>query len=289
VAKIDDLTYDALVNGPERDRFVKFSGECAKIRSAILEDAAKKIFYERDDDVHSMQTRRNYEKASIYYISTGDIVKISEMIHAASVNPGGEREIEAKGVIIGDLSENAIIQAQGIFISAVTLCTRAAVDGGLPEIVAYNLSDAYIHKALEIRDSKKISELTGCMVYDFTYEVYSYKYRDCSLLVRKCCEYISRHLHEAITMKTLSELTGRSENYISDMFFKDIHERPTAYIRNTKLIYAKHVLETADIPVAAISDLLAFPSASSFITYFREAFGMTPFQYRKCVNGDSPH
>jgi len=271
-------TYDALSPGGERDKFYTFEGKTAKIRSRILDEARIKVFQDMDDDKNAESTRRASERAIFYYISTGDIIKISQMLEQTSkdetnVNTGNDS-------IVGDISEDARLQALSIMISGVTLCTRAAIDGGLPETVAYDLSDSYIHHALEITNHRQIMNLISCAVYDFTYEVYKYKYRDCSSLVKKCCEYISRHLHDEITLKTLSELTGKSANYISDSFYKDLNIRPTPYIRKLKLDYACHVLEVADLSISAVSDLLAFPSTSSFITYFKAEYGLTPLQYR---------
>jgi len=274
MAKIKDFTYDALAAGPERDRFADFDSEIAQIRNRILEDTRVKVFQEMDDDLEQTATRRSTEKAFFYYISSGDIVKVGELLQHMEKN-------EQK---VGDISEDALKQEQSMFISAVTLFTRAALDGGLPETIAYSLSDAYIHTVLDMKEPSKITKLIFGAFYDFTYEVHRYKYRDCSSLVRKCCEYINRHLHDEITLKTLSDLTGKSANYISDSFQKDLQIRPTLYIRKLKLDYAKHVLEVADLSVAAISDLLAFPSTSSFITYFKEEFGVTPLQFKKDIS-----
>lgn len=267
---IKDFTYDALMLGKERERYYSFAPKIEKIRNGVIEDARLKVFYEMDHETGEKVTRRASEKAMFYYVSTGDIVKISEIIAHADANQR-----------YGDISENARMQALSILISAVTLFTRAAVDGGLPETIAYSLSDAFIHSALSMERADEIMTLASCALYDFTFEVNRYRYRDCTQLVRKCCEYISRHLHDEITLKTLTEYTGKTANYISDSFYKDLKVRPTVYIRKLKLDYAKNILEVAELSVAAVSDLLAFPSTSAFITYFKEEFGVTPLQYRK--------
>ena len=277
MVELKNYTYDALSGGLERDRFFSFDENTIKLRNRILKEARKKVFVEMDDERFSKSTRRAYEKAMTYYISSGDIVKISSTLNGSLIHNSSEE------VPVGDISENQYFQTLSLFISAVTICTRAAVDGGLPELIAYNLSDAYIHEALEIKSPKQIDNLSRAMVYDFTYEVYKYKYRNTSLMVRKCCEYISRHLHDEITMKTLCQLTGKSANYISDCFFKEMKIRPTVYIRKMKLDYACQVIDTADISVSALADLLAFPSTSSFITYFRQEYGKTPLQYKKDI------
>lgn len=270
MAGINDFTYGVLTQGQDRDKFCTFSPVINSYRKKVLTDARNKVFSDMDQEEENT-ARRATEKAVFYYVSNGDIVKISEMIEARYVG----------NTKFGDISEIASLQALSLAISAVTLYTRAAVDGGLPEQIAYNLSDAYIHTLLEIKDAETITDMIYTIMYDFTYEVYRYKYRDCSALVRKCCEYISRHLHDEISLKTLGEITGKSPNYISDSFYREMGIRPTLYIRRLKLDYARSVIEAADLSVSAISDLLAFPSSSSFITYFREAYGMTPLQYRR--------
>lgn len=269
VKNIKDFTYDALSEGPERNRYVSFDTDILELRNQVLNSTRAKVF--QDMDMDNAANRRTSEKAFFYYISTGDIVRVGELIR-------GDATQDQQ---VGDISENALFQEMSMFISAITLFTRAALDGGLPETIAYNLSDAYIHAVLELKDPSKITKFIFAAFYDFTYEVHCYKYRDCSPVVKKCCEYINRHLHDEISLDTLSELTGRSNNYISDSFFRDLQVRPTVYIRKLKLDYARHVLETADLSVAAISDLLAFPSTSSFIAYFKEEYGLTPLQFKR--------
>jgi len=274
--------FSVLSTSRDRDSYYSFDSSINGIRNKILNDARLKVYMEMDSDDDIKITRRASEKAFFYYVSTGNIAKISEILH--QFERGEEMDETASYLRVGEISESAEKQAMGMFISAVTLYTRAAVDGGLPESVAYNLSDAYIYQTLHVTDPEIIKKLTVSALYDFTYEVYMYKYKDCSPMVKKCCEYISGHLHDPVTMKNLAELTGKSPNYISDCFEKELHIRPITYIRKLKLDYARHVLDAADLSVSLISDLLSFSSTSSFITYFREEFGMTPLQYKK-TNG----
>jgi AraC-like DNA-binding protein len=181
---------------------------------------------------------------------------------------------------IGEVSENPLAQALSMFVSAITLYTRAALDGGLPDHIAYALSDNYIKFGLRITDITKLNHLQNCSLYDFTKQVNSYKYRDCGLHVKKCCEYISRHLHDKITLADLAKVTGKSEGYISKIFDEELGTRPIEFIRDQKLEYAMHALEITDISVASLSDLLAFPSTSAFITYFKKKYGVTPLEYK---------
>ena len=243
--------------------------------SASIED---QIFLSKDTPGPDNGTRRIQEKAMYYYVSTGDIMRIDELV-ASSIEDVSRRPIPGAGTV-GDVSENPLLFAKNLLIANVTLSTRAAIDGGLPEHIAYAMSDGYLRYMDNLNDIQKVYLLSSKALRDFTYAVHDYTYKDCGLITRSCCEYILRHLHDNIEMKTLSEVAHRSPNYISDLFAKELGVRPTEFIRDRKLEYAKAILDTTDLSISAISDLLSFSGTSRFINYFKKKYGVTPLGYR---------
>lgn len=244
----------------------------------ITSSISSHIFMAQDTPGADTGTRRIQEKALYYYVSAGDIVKIDEII-ASSVEIVNEVTRPYSNVY-GEVSEDPLLYSKYMLIAGVTLATRAAIDGGLAEHIAYAISDGFLRHMDNLTDISRINMLSNKALRTLTYAVHDYNYRNCSLVTKTCCDYILRHLHDDIRMKTLSEITHRSANYISDLFQKELSVRPTVFIREKKLEYARTMLETTDIPVSAISDLLAFPSTSSFITYFKQKYKTTPLQYR---------
>ena len=269
--EIDDLNSTSDLYKPDEDIEI--------IRSKIMKDYGQAIFLEMDNEKTAYSTRRAQEKAILHYISTGDILKISALLDLSEKKKQGK--VTTDSMTVGAMSDIPKLQALGLLISGITLYTRAAIDGGLPEHMAYALSDSYIKNSITLNNITEINEITNCALFDFTNEVYKYKYKDCSLLIRTCCEYITRHLHDEITLSTLSTLTHKSANYISDSFYKELGIRPTEFIRNQKLDYAKSTLEIADLSITALSDLLSFPSPSAFIAYFKKRYEVTPMEYKK--------
>jgi transcriptional regulator GlxA family with amidase domain len=185
---------------------------------------------------------------------------------------------------VGYLSDSPLRQARYLFVSAITIYTRAAMDGGVPEEIAYNISDSYIQAADQLTDPDEITLLSVHAMREFTQEVADCNYRSCSPAVRTCCAYIQAHLHDPITLQDLADACRRSRNYVSDLFEKELHQRPMQYIRTQKLQAACNLLETTDLPVADIATTLAFPSHSSFSRYFAAHYGMTPLTYRRRKN-----
>ena len=59
----------------------------------------------------------------------------------------------------------------------------------------------------------------------------------------------------------------------------------STYIRDAKIARARVFLETTALPVAEISERLAFNTPNYFIQSFRSVMGCTPAQYRKKYTG----
>lgn len=248
-----------------------------QVRRQIQEGIRKQLFIETNSDGEAMATKRLGEKAFLYYISSGNVKMIKQFLLKRKDKNFFDPVDDAN---VGEVSDNPLEQAISMFVSGITLATRAAIEGGLPEHIAYALSDNYIKYSLPIHDIQMLNDLQDCAVYDFTQQVHQYKYRNCGPIVKKCCEYIERNIHSKITLTELSQLTHKSQGYISECFFNDLKIRPTEYIRKEKLEYATKILHMSDISVSAISDLLAFPSTSAFIQYFKKMYGCTPIEYR---------
>ena len=53
----------------------------------------------------------------------------------------------------GILSKDQLRNSKNMFIAGITLFTRAAIDGGVPEETAYSLSDGYIQTVEECTNS----------------------------------------------------------------------------------------------------------------------------------------
>jgi len=266
-------------SGGATSRGIPADRQTERIRAKILRDFQRQVQTELDNDIYKTN-RFRAEKELFYHIASGDTEAIAAVARSNSGGTGFGFTLGPDKVQVGDISDEPRLQAMSMGVSAVTLYTRAALNGGLPEHIAYSLSDCYLKHLITCDSLPVLMGLSAAAMYDFTSEVYKYKYRGCGPLVRKCCAYVTRHLHDAVTLAVLAEETGKSPGYISDCFQRELGLRPTAFIRREKLSYAKHLLETTDSSVSELSERLAFPSPSAFIAYFKQQYGVTPLQYR---------
>lgn len=224
--------------------------------------------------------RRQQEKAILSLISQGDIQGLRELIRRAGPDLFSLR--------VGVMSYNNLQQTRYTMVSAVTLYCRAAVDAGVPERIAYGLSDSMIQTVDELDGPAAVAPFLCAAMLTFTDAVHRRRFTGGHPTIRQCHEYIIAHLHEPIRLTRLAQECGRNPQYLSDLFQKELGVRPGAYIRRCKLQFSLEDLAYTQERVAAIADTYAFPSASAFCAQFKAAYGMTPQHYRKLLAAGGP-
>ena len=221
--------------------------------------------------------RREGEKHFLSYITLGNPALLKQLFeHAFQKNTLFE---------LGQLSENALRQARYMMICHVTLCSRAAIEGGLPETLAYYMSDSYIRYLDGQTDIRRINGLLYPVCLSYAEAVHEWRLSACGEHVRRCCEYIFSNILASVTLTDLSDVCGLTPNYITELFTRELKMSPMRYIRSQKLEYARILLADHSRSVAQIAEHLSFPGHSNFTEQFRRQYGVTPSQYRKGMQG----
>lgn len=182
----------------------------------------------------------------------------------------------------GIVAYDNIRQAKNIFITSVTLTTRAAIKGGLEIETAYQLSDTYIQQMEHLDDLKLINNLQYQMLLKFTELVSNSKLSpNISNIVFECIQFISNKTNESITVSDVADHVNRSRSFISRTFKAEMNIDMSTYIMNKKLEEAQGILKFTDKSISEISNYLCFSSQSYFQNVFKKNFNLTPTEYRK--------
>lgn len=192
-----------------------------------------------------------------------------------------------KGVVVGKLSDDALRQMQYWGVSSITLAVRAAMQGGLDELYAYNLSDSYIQSIDKMQSPDDILHFLIEKAGELTVLVSKVRGRlRYSPYVRRCMACVERRLHEKITVASLAEEIGITADYLSAVFKKETGEALSRYVLKRKLDEAKRLLENG-CESDFVAYTLSFCSESYFISCFKRTVGVTPRAYAasKTVNG----
>ena len=216
-------------------------------------------------------TPYRYEKDMLEAVRQGDLALARKCM-----------EILDKTGQAGKLSPNPLRQSQIIFISYITQITRAAMDGGVEEDLAYAMSDSYIQTSEKCTALSQIDRLRTRALMDFTNAVRHKKDSPpYSKAVRRAIGYIRSHVKEKLSLSQIALASGLSSGRFSHLFREETGMTPFAYVKKERLETARSMLIYTDRPISEISAALCFSSESHFIQAFREYTGKTPGKYRK--------
>ncbi len=211
------------------------------------------------------------EQELLRMVREGNLFYKKALERASSVSTG-----------VGSGDRNAMRHAMISQIVFISLCTRAAIEGGLSPEVAYSKGDAYINDVLQCTSVTDTVHIGHSMYADFIETVHNRKNKQLySPPVQSCCDYIDTHLESQIDLETLARRVGYSEYYLSRKFKTETGKSLNEYIRTARIDRAKILLATTEMSIQSISDRLCFGNRSFFADTFRKTVGMPPAEYRK--------
>lgn len=177
---------------------------------------------------------------------------------------------------------NSLRRAKSTSIVLLTLCSRAAIEGGVNPAVAYTLNDYYIQMIEDCKNIAETSATCSTLMEDYVQRVQQAKEKkDISGQIRSACEYISMHIKEKLSINQLAEQAGYTEYYFSHKFKNEVGCSVADYIKHEKIQQAKLLLSGTKMSIQEIGDELSFGSRSYFSSSFQKETGISPSEYRE--------
>lgn len=183
---------------------------------------------------------------------------------------------------IGTLHKNSPTRSlKNIMISAITVYTRAAILGGVPQEIAFRLSDTSIQN-IEASDDKQLSSDTFHeLALSFTKLVQLYRHQACSPTTQRCLTYLDSHLHYKITLADIAQVLHISISYLTKNFKKDMHLTISQYLTQLRLERAEKLLAYSTYSIAEIAQMVGIPDQNYFTKLFKKQYQQTPLAYRQ--------
>ena len=182
------------------------------------------------------------------------------------------------GGSVSAMAPDALSRSRCGFMVGITLYTRFAVEGGLDQETAYNLSDAYIRAMLAMDEPERITALSTRSGLDFAARVREFRL-SCGPAVKLCRDYISKHLHYKLTLQELADAAHISLPYMHRLFQTHLGLAPGQYIAKIRMEEAKTLLRSGSLSMGAVAREMGFSSQQHFSRQFRSVCGMTPSEY----------
>lgn len=163
----------------------------------------------------------------------------------------------------------------------ITISSRAAMAGGLPPIIAYDLSDIYYLKAENAATIEELYATSANIPFAFAAKVRDFKgFTTDNYIVKKCVRYIYENLSKKITLDDIANAVGTSPTYISSQFSNEFDMTIPHFIKSCRVRYAEYLLRFSEHSLVEIANILSFSSQSAFQNAFKEIVGMTPKEYK---------
>ena len=207
-------------------------------------------------------------------------VRLFSCVQQGDINKLMDELLRLDSVIVtGKMSDNETRQYRYMAVSAITLATRYAIQGGLNETQAYSFSDDAINLIDKLNTKSEILFTMASEIIKLTDNVRKCKeHPSYSPHVKKCIKCINENLDKKLTVSFLSQQCGISADYLSQIFKQEIGENLSVYITKAKLEKAKELLLQKKTS-SEICRLLGFSSQAYFTTAFKKYYNMTPTEY----------
>ena len=183
---------------------------------------------------------------------------------------------------VGKMSNGDLMrQAKNTIVSFTTLCSRAAIEGGLSPQTAFLLSDRYIQQAEEATRLSQLTEISHSMLETYIYQVHRIKSSQISPQIQQVCSQLHLHPEEKLDIHALADSFGYSDYYFTRKFKQETGVSIKEYLLQQKIELAKHLLIDTTLSIAQISDRLNICSQSYFGDLFRKRTGLSPLEFRE--------
>ena len=100
------------------------------------------------------------------------------------------------------------------------------------------------------------------------------------LKIRRVLGFIDANLEEKITVDQLAEFARVSRSHLCFLFKVETGLAPIQYIKRVRIERARDLLEQTHLSIKEIRARVGLVDRSHFTRGFKEAFGVTPSEYR---------
>jgi len=103
------------------------------------------------------------------------------------------------------------------------------------------------------------------------------------LKIRRVLGYIDANLEAKISVDQLARLARVSRSHLCYLFKVETGLAPIQYIKRCRIERARDLLERTNLSIKEIRSRVGLPDRSHFTRGFKEAFGVTPTEYRNRI------
>jgi transcriptional regulator GlxA family with amidase domain len=104
-------------------------------------------------------------------------------------------------------------------------------------------------------------------------------------LIGRCQGWIAEHYADPAPVAAMVQQSGLPQRSFQRRFKLATGMAPLEYVHTMRIEEAKHLLETSELPIAAVAEEVGYDDAAFFGRLFRRQVNLTPPQYRRRFGG----
>lgn len=242
--------------------------------SGIFKSKEVNIFSEEDivSDMETLELRYEYENALLRDISQGNFKNATDSFSKLlNILPSSEYSTS--------------IDNYKTSMTIVNVLLRKAIEKvGVHPYFINKLSRKIAEKIEVAKDKLELKNLIFEMTKEYCELVNSFRVEPSySPIVKNAIYYINSHISSDINLSEISKLLNINKNYLSSLFKKETGLTITKYYMNMKMQRAKELIETTNLLVSDISELVGIHDASYFTKLYKKTFKTTPTEYKLLI------
>ena len=233
----------------------------------------------QDDDhtdisinIKTMERRYEFENQLIRAVTLGQIHKSKSLLSAFS-----DKVFEIR-------TPDRLRNMKNYAIIMNTLLRKAVENGGVHPFYIDKVSSDFAVKIEQVKNPNETTDLMLEMFNSYCRLVINHSLKNYSPIVKNTIILINFDLSADLTTKALAQSQSVSLGYLSAVFRKETGKTVSQFVREKRVEYAKHLLETTALQVQTISLHCGIMDAQYFSKIFKNETGKTPAQYRENFN-----
>lgn len=181
----------------------------------------------------------------------------------------------------GRIGATALSHFRTLAIIGITLCSRAAIEGGMTPDMAYNISGYYILRLEDAHDTESILRIRNRAVEELATRVATSRSSlGMSNYTARCKDYVRKHYREKIYIDDIADSLGITTTYLSKLFRQETGVTFQEFVNQVRVSRAAELLQYTDMSLSDIAIYVHFPSQSYFGRIFKRYRNITPKGYR---------
>ncbi len=177
-------------------------------------------------------------------------------------------------------STDTLRNAKNLLLITNTLFRKAAHVGGVHPVYLDELSGKWAIKIEHASSFEGLDSMPLEMIRSYCLLTKNHSLSQYSPVIQQAINFINLNLSSHLSVKKLAYEVGLSPDHLTRLFKKELNTTVIAYINHKRIHTSLKLLNTTNLSIEEIGDLVGLSNTSYFYTLFKKQIGISPNQYR---------